>query len=41
MKNTHWLKLPLSGTYFHGSKGVQAIEVLLYVHNDVLSKTYV
>ena len=23
-------KLPLSGTYFHGSKGVQAIEVLLY-----------
>ena len=30
MINTHNLKLPLSRTYFHGSKGFQAIEVLLY-----------
>ena len=28
--NTHWLKLPLSRTYFHGSKGVPAIEVIPY-----------
>ena len=31
--NTLYLKLPLSRTYFHGSKGVRAIEVLLYVGN--------
>ena len=30
MINTHKLELPLSQTYFHGSKGVRAIEVLLY-----------
>ena len=30
MINTHSLKLPLSRIYFHCSKGVQAIEVLLY-----------
>ena len=28
MINTHQLELPLSRTYFHGSKGVRAIEVL-------------
>ena len=28
------LKLPLSRTYFHGSKGVRAIEVLLYTPLD-------
>ena len=28
--NVHYLKLSLSRTYFHGSKGVRAIEVLLY-----------
>ena len=31
MVNTHKLELPLSRTYFHGSKGIRAIEVLLYV----------
>ena len=30
MINTHLLELPLSGTYFHGLKGVRAIEVRLY-----------
>ena len=30
MINTH-LKLPLSRTKFHGSKGVPAVEVLLYL----------
>ena len=30
MINIHWLELPLSRIYFHGSKGVRAIEVLLY-----------
>ena len=30
MINTHLLKLPLSRTYFHGPKGVRAIEVRLY-----------
>ena len=30
MINTNELELPLSRTYFHGSKGVRAIEVLLY-----------
>ena len=29
--NIHWLELPLSRTYFHGSKVVRAIEVLLYI----------
>ena len=28
--NSHYLELPLCRTYFHGSKGVRAIEVLLY-----------
>ena len=28
--NTHLFQLPLSRTYFHGSKRVRAIEVLLY-----------
>ena len=28
MINTHWLKLLLSRTYLHGSKGARAIEVL-------------
>ena len=32
MINTHELELPLSRTYFHGSKGVRGIEVLLYLH---------
>ena len=31
MINTYKLELPLSRKYFHGSKGVRAIEVLLYV----------
>ena len=31
MINTHKLELPLSQTRFHGSKGVRAIEVLLYI----------
>ena len=31
MLNTHKLELPLSRTYFHGSKGVRAIEVLLSI----------
>ena len=30
MINTHSLELPLSHTYFHGSIGVRAFEVLLY-----------
>ena len=30
MINTHKFELPLSRTYFHGTKGVRAIEVLLY-----------
>ena len=30
MINTHKLELPVFRTYFHGSKGVRAIEVLLY-----------
>ena len=29
--NHHWLELPLSRTNFHGPKGVQAIEVRLYI----------
>ena len=29
MINTHKLELALCQTYFHGSKGVQAIEALL------------
>ena len=29
MINTHYFELPLSQTYFHSSKGVRAIEVLL------------
>ena len=32
MINTQELELPLSGTYFHGSKGVQAFEILLYMN---------
>ena len=32
MMNTHLLELPLSRTYFHGSKGVRAIEVSLYLN---------
>ena len=31
MINTHYLELPLSRPYFHGSKGVLAIEYLLYI----------
>ena len=31
MINTDKLELPLSRTYFHGTKGVRAIEVLLYL----------
>ena len=31
MINTHSLELLLSRTYFHGSIGVRAIEVLLYL----------
>ena len=30
MINTHQVEQPLSRIYFHGSKGVRAIEVLLY-----------
>ena len=33
MSNTHSLELPLSRTYFHGSKCVRAMEVLLYLEN--------
>ena len=33
MINTHLLELSLSRTNFHGSKGVRAIEVLLYYIN--------
>ena len=33
MINTHELKLPLSRTYFYGSKGVRAIEAFLYQQN--------
>ena len=36
MINTHWLELPLSRTYFHGSIGVRAIEVLLYIFAAIL-----
>ena len=28
----YWLELPLSRTYFHGSKGVRAIEDLLHIN---------
>ena len=31
MINIHQLELPLSRTYFHGSEGVRAIEVVLYL----------
>ena len=31
MINTHLIELSLSGTYFHGFKGVRPIEVLLYL----------
>ena len=34
MINTHQLELPLSRTYFHVSKGVRAIEVLLYIRKN-------
>ena len=37
MINIYWLELPLSRTYFHGSRGVRAIEVLLYSFSCVLS----
>ena len=37
MIKTLKLELPLSRTYFHGSKGVRAIEVLLYIVEDKLS----
>ena len=33
MMNTHKLELPLTRTYFYGSNGVRAIEVLLYFSN--------
>ena len=32
MINIHYLELPLSRTSFHGSKGVRAIEVRLYLY---------
>ena len=35
MINTHYLKLPLSRTSFHGPKGVRVIEVLLYIAKDL------
>ena len=31
MIRTYWLEVPLSRTYFHDSKGVRAIEFLLYL----------
>ena len=34
--NPHWLELPLFRTNFHGPKGVQAIEVLLYIKKNSL-----
>ena len=37
---TTLLELPLSRTYFHGSKGVQAIEVLLYLKSAIPRKKY-
>ena len=30
LQHTHYLKRPLSWTYFHGSKSVRAIEIILY-----------
>ena len=35
MISTHLLKLPLSQTYFHGFRGIQAIEVLLYILPEI------
>ena len=35
MINTHRLEQPLSRTYFHVSKGVRAIEVLLYIRDSM------
>ena len=32
MINLHWLELPINRTIFHSSKGVRAIEVLLYMY---------
>ena len=40
MINTHLLELPLSRTYFHGSKCVRAIEVVLYVDPGQTSPPY-
>ena len=31
--NPHWLELPLSRTNLHGTKGVRAIAVLLYIYS--------
>ena len=31
MINLHWLELLMARTFFHGSKGVRAIEVRLYI----------
>ena len=41
MINTQYLVLPLSRTYFHGSKGVPAIEVRLYNVKTLLHGTVV
>ena len=35
LNSTHKLELPLSRTHFHGSKGVCAIEVSLYIVHTV------
>ena len=39
MINTHQLELPLSRTYFHVSKGIRAIEVLLYIGRSIVVVT--
>ena len=40
MINPHWLELPLSQTHFHGSQGVRAIEVRLYIYYIIFSHLY-
>ena len=39
MINYHKLEISLSRTYFHGSKGVQAIEVLLYLWQEKIMRS--
>ena len=39
--NTNWLELPLTRTYFRGSKGVRQIEVLLYAELRTLMHVHI